>query len=71
MLGPWQPGITCPDGCWTPIAENDFVIGSFDWTGFDYKGEPSPYVWPDINSVMFLYLFHSWFNGYFLYSILE
>eukprot|EP01084_Bolivina_argentea_P180802 312356_1 len=41
---------TCIDACWTPIGTQKFVIGSFDWTGFDYKGEPSPYNWPDINS---------------------
>ena len=26
------------------------MAGSFAWTGFDYKGEPSPYGWPCINS---------------------
>ena len=46
---PWN-NVPCPDGCWVPIARNDFIIGSFDWTGFDYKGEPTPYEWPDINS---------------------
>jgi len=46
---PWN-NVPCPDGCWVPIAQNDFIIGSFDWTGFDYKGEPTPYGWPDINS---------------------
>ncbi len=24
----------------------DFVIGFFIWTGFDYIGEPAPYLWP-------------------------
>jgi beta-galactosidase len=24
--------------------------GAFVWTGFDYKGEPTPYAWPNINS---------------------
>merc|ERR1712154_579158 len=46
---PWN-NIPCPDGCWVPISENDYIIGSFDWTGFDYKGEPTPYNWPDVNS---------------------
>eukprot|EP01084_Bolivina_argentea_P180799 312351_1 len=45
---PWAPG-KCPADCWTPITQ-DFVIGSFDWTAYDYKGEPTPYVWPDVNS---------------------
>jgi beta-galactosidase len=26
------------------------MAGSFVWTGFDYKGEPSPCEWPSINS---------------------
>ena len=41
---------SCVWGCWQPVAERKFVIGSMDWTGFDYKGEPTPYPWPDINS---------------------
>src|SRR6185295_7735718 len=27
-----------------------FMAGSFTWTGFDYKGEPNPYGWPDISN---------------------
>ena len=38
------------DGSWMPVAERPFVAGSFVWTGFDYKGEPTPYTWPCINS---------------------
>ena len=26
------------------------MAGGFVWTGFDYKGEPTPFSWPDINS---------------------
>jgi len=33
-----------------PIYENDYMSGDFVWTGFDYKGEPTPYNWPNINS---------------------
>jgi len=29
---------------------NDFMAGGVVWTGFDYKGEPTPYDWPNINS---------------------
>ena len=25
-------------------------MGGFVWTGFDYRGEPTPYNWPNINS---------------------
>jgi beta-galactosidase len=39
-----------PEGCWKPIAERPWFEGGFVWTGFDYKGEPTPYGWPCINS---------------------
>ncbi len=39
-----------PEGSWKPVAERAFVAGSFVWTGFDYRGEPSPYDWPCISS---------------------
>lgn len=26
------------------------MSGGFYWTGFDYKGEPTPYAWPNVNS---------------------
>lgn len=35
---------------WRPVAEDPFMAGCFVWTGFDYKGEPTPYAWPCINS---------------------
>ena len=35
---------------WTLAADNDFWLGGFVWTGFDYRGEPTPYQWPNINS---------------------
>lgn len=36
---------------WWPLAaENDFWLGGFIWTGFDYRGEPTPYRWPNISS---------------------
>ena len=38
------------EGAWKPIADRPFVAGGFAWTGFDYKGEPTPYQWPDVNS---------------------
>jgi len=34
---------------WEAIATRDFISGGFFWTGFDYKGEPYPYKWPNIN----------------------
>ncbi|NPV45337.1 MAG: glycoside hydrolase family 2 protein [Armatimonadetes bacterium] len=35
---------------WRPIAERPFMAGTFVWTGFDYRGEPTPYQWPCISS---------------------
>ncbi|HEV2340915.1 MAG TPA: beta-galactosidase GalA [Candidatus Acidoferrales bacterium] len=31
-------------------AARPFVSGAFVWTGFDYRGEPTPYGWPCISS---------------------
>lgn len=31
---------------WKAVKERDFVSGLFVWTGFDYIGEPTPYLWP-------------------------
>jgi len=46
----WLNWVRRTQDAWKPIAENDFLSGAFVWTGFDYKGEPSPYAWPNINS---------------------
>ncbi len=35
---------------WKLAAENDYWMGGFVWTGFDYRGEPTPYEWPNVNS---------------------
>jgi beta-galactosidase len=35
---------------WKLCAPNDWWMGGFVWTGFDYRGEPTPYQWPNINS---------------------
>ena len=32
------------------VAERPYIAGGFVWTGFDYRGEPSPYTWPNISS---------------------
>lgn len=48
--------LNCPDygataeQWWTFFAERDFLAGGFVWTGFDYRGEPSPYSWPCVSS---------------------
>jgi beta-galactosidase len=43
---------------WAALAEvwwkfydtRPFLAGGFAWTGFDYRGEPTPYSWPCVNS---------------------
>ena len=35
---------------WPYYAANPFTSGGFVWTGFDYRGEPTPYRWPCISS---------------------
>ena len=35
---------------WKFTRENDWFGGIFIWTGFDYRGEPTPYQWPSIGS---------------------
>jgi beta-galactosidase len=35
---------------WKAIAERDFLAGCFIWTGFDYRGEPTPFTWPTVSS---------------------
>jgi beta-galactosidase len=38
------------EGWWTFYAAREWLAGGFAWTGFDYRGEPTPYGWPSINS---------------------
>jgi beta-galactosidase len=35
---------------WQFYAARDYLAGGFAWTGFDYRGEPTPYGWPSISS---------------------
>lgn len=34
------------EGTMRLVEENDFIMGQFVWTGFDYLGEPTPFGWP-------------------------
>ena len=36
---------------WKAIDQRPFLAGGFVWTGFDYRGEPTPFVWPSVSSV--------------------
>ena len=35
---------------WSFYDERKFLAGGFAWTGFDYRGEPTPYGWPCVSS---------------------
>ena len=38
------------EGGWKFYSERDWAMGLFFWTGLDYRGEPTPYVWPAVVS---------------------
>ncbi|MHA3789926.1 beta-galactosidase GalA [Flavobacterium hauense] len=35
---------------WKFYASRQYMAGMFIWTGFDYRGEPTPYGWPSVTS---------------------
>jgi beta-galactosidase len=35
---------------WQHYAARPYLAGLFYWTGFDYRGEPNPYEWPQVAS---------------------
>jgi beta-galactosidase len=39
-----------PEEWWSVFADRPWLSGGFVWTGFDYRGEPTPYYWPCVNS---------------------
>lgn len=45
---PWWASLA--EDWWPIAAENEWLLGGFVWTGFDYRGEPTPYQWPNISS---------------------
>ena len=46
----WPGWTTTAESWWTYFAGRPWLSGAFVWTGFDYRGEPTPYWWPCINS---------------------
>lgn len=48
ITAPWWASTA--ETWWKLCAPNDWWMGGFVWTGFDYRGEPTPYQWPNINS---------------------
>lgn len=50
-LGLWQPNWgPLPGEDWADIVKYPYLGGLFVWTGFDYRGEPTPYRWPCVTS---------------------
>ncbi|MGN6366349.1 beta-galactosidase GalA [Asticcacaulis taihuensis] len=46
---PWWA--TTAEGWWPHFDAKPYIAGGFIWTGFDYRGEPTPYSeWPSISS---------------------
>lgn len=41
---------TTAEKWWSFYDEREFLAGGFAWTGFDYRGEPTPYSWPCVSS---------------------
>jgi len=39
-----------PEAWWKIYGTRGWASGGFAWTGFDYRGEPTPYGWPSISS---------------------
>ena len=44
------PWATTAEEWWQLYDERPWLAGGFIWTGFDYRGEPTPYSWPCISS---------------------
>jgi beta-galactosidase len=50
-LSKWEPGWgPFPGEDWADIVKYPYLGGTFVWTGFDYRGEPTPYQWPSVTS---------------------
>jgi beta-galactosidase len=51
LTDPWMALWTCRfETPWQSLLKHPFLTGMFVWTGFDYRGEPSPSGWPCVNS---------------------
>jgi beta-galactosidase len=53
-VGSYDPytttGRASAEGWWRFANSREWLAGGFVWTGFDYRGEPSPNGWPNISS---------------------
>ncbi|MEA9657104.1 beta-galactosidase GalA [Xanthomonas campestris] len=46
---PWWASTA--EAWWSYVAQRPYIAGGFIWTGFDYRGEPTPYNrWPNVAS---------------------
>jgi beta-galactosidase len=54
FVGSYDPytttGRASAEGWWSFCNSREWLSGGFVWTGFDYRGEPSPYQWPNVSS---------------------
>jgi beta-galactosidase len=48
ITAPWWASTA--ETWWTLAADSAHWLGGFVWTGFDYRGEPTPYKWPNVSS---------------------
>jgi beta-galactosidase len=48
ITAPWWASTA--EAWWKLAGPNNYWMGGFVWTGFDYRGEPTPYSWPNVNS---------------------
>jgi beta-galactosidase len=46
----FPPWASTAEKWWSLYGTRPWLMGGFAWTGFDYRGEPTPYAWPCINS---------------------
>ena len=44
------PWASTAEAWWSMYDARPWIAGGFVWTGFDYRGEPTPYGWPCISS---------------------
>ncbi len=77
-VGSYDPytttGRASAEGWWSFCNARPWLSGGFVWTGFDYRGEPSPNGWPNISSQYGIidtcgfpkdsfYYYQSWWTG--------
>jgi beta-galactosidase len=65
---------TTPEQWWSQYGGTEWLAGGFAWTGFDYRGEPTPYGWPSNSSQFgivdlcgfpkdYFYYYKAWWGG--------